>query len=498
MGLALVFTRFVMDAREPEKMFTSIVAVAALMFALFTVVLVPVDVYNVSSTRDGDGELRLTPDEIDSRMTAVRDLYLVLYGAVMFFLFIAIPFAYFYYEEAHPDRTTNARVASACQYSFALVLVLVVLVVLGIVMSGSKPSVDDQATQDYLDALLESETKTEASISFSVAVMSLLGYLCMLTFTSCGFGAMPVAMIAGSIHLDKENADVTESLLTTKERARAIQSKYISGRKMTKKDQKALEMLRRSERQLTRRSKRITATRSTCWARTARFLRPLQVVFGVFFLLVSLFVVISLLLGGVDRLQHSICGYECGFVLASPRIANPFDLLMVKLSTVFPIDYILVTALFLYFFLGTAAGLIRVSIRCFCFVLFRVRKAATVPQGVLLSVVIISLSLMSLNIMFVQLSPQYALFGSQVYRGADGALHDCTLVSPVEEACTMSQLGRFVTRISIKYPALGVSFFAGNAAFILMFFASLLLASLKGKSSSTAWNGSSDDSDEFW
>ncbi|KNC53074.1 uncharacterized protein AMSG_09373 [Thecamonas trahens ATCC 50062] len=496
--VAFAFVRFVFHAREPEKTFTSVVAVTALMFALFTVVLVPVDVYNVSSTSDEHGNARLSPADVSSRMTSVRDLYLVLYGVMLFFLFIAIPFAYFYYEEDHPDITVNARVASACKYSISVLVIVVILVVIGIVLSGAKPDVKDDQAEAYLNHLLDSETKTEASISFAIASLTVIGFMCVVTFTGCGFGAMPVAMIAGSIHLESESRDVTESLLTTKEKARAIQAKYISGRRISKKDQKALDMLRRSEKQLTRRSARIQATRNTCWAKMTRFLRPLQILFGIVFLLLTLFLTISLIIGGVDRLKHSVCGYNCGWVLSRPQISNPFDMLMVKLATVFPLDYVILLGVYLFTFLATAAGLVRVSIRCFCFLMYRVRKAATVPQGVLLSVVIISLAFMAVNVMFVQLAPQYALFGSQVYALPDGSTKPCSIEAPIEAGCVMSQVGRFVTRISIKFPVLGTVFFVGNAGVIVMTLVSMLIAALRGRETATDWNGSSDSDDDYW
>lgn len=59
---------------------------------------------------------------------------------------------------------------------------------------------------------------------------------------------MPIAMIKGRLKVEHEDAEVSESLINTRERQRALRSKYISGRRVPAKDRKAMETLKRSER----------------------------------------------------------------------------------------------------------------------------------------------------------------------------------------------------------------------------------------------------------
>jgi LMBR1 domain-containing protein 1 len=87
-----------------------------------------------------------------------------------------------------------------------------------------------------------------------------------------------------------------------------------------------------------------------------------------------------------------------------------------KLSLVFPLDYVFMVSLIIYFFLATITGIIHIGIRVLWLNLYRIKKGSTAPQGLLFSAILLTLSLLALNYtMTTTVAPSYAHFGSQVY-----------------------------------------------------------------------------------
>jgi LMBR1 domain-containing protein 1 len=118
----------------------------------------------------------------------------------------------------------------------------------------------------------------------------------------------------------------------------------------------------------------------------------------------------------VDKIAFSLCGSQCGYVINHPNLFNPINYIFVKLSKVFPLDYLFTVGLILYFFLATLTGVIYIGIRFFWMTLFKIRKGATAPQGLLVTALLLTLSLLALNYtMTTTVAPGYAHFGSQVY-----------------------------------------------------------------------------------
>merc|ERR1711967_205816 len=75
---------------------------------------------------------------------------------------------------------------------------------------------------------------------------------------------------------------------------------------------------------------------------------------GISMMVISLLVVVSLLLTLLDRLLHSPCGWSCGYTLKERLIFNPIDEIFLRLSKIFPVDFIILATLVLYIFSASA------------------------------------------------------------------------------------------------------------------------------------------------
>ncbi|KAF9988529.1 hypothetical protein BGZ65_000599 [Modicella reniformis] len=82
----------------------------------------------------------------------------------------------------------------------------------------------------------------------------------------------------------------------------------------------------------------------------------------------------------------------------------------------FPIDYFLIATVILYMFWATSKGIISIGIRVLWVNLYRFRRAATQPQGLLAATMLLTLSLVGLCYsMTMSIAPEYSMFGHQEY-----------------------------------------------------------------------------------
>ena len=99
------------------------------------------------------------------------------------------------------------------------------------------------------------------------------------------------------------------------------------------------------------------------------------------FLLLSLVVIASIILGSVDRILNSFCGASCGFIMNNPMIFNPIDTLLVTVSKVFPLDFVIIGILTIYIYFAALRGITGIGIRFLWMKLYSFKKGATMPQG---------------------------------------------------------------------------------------------------------------------
>lgn len=72
--------------------------------------------------------------------------------------------------------------------------------------------------------------------------------------------------------------------------------------------------------------------------------------------------------------------------------------------------------LIVYFFMATMSGVITIGVRFLWVSLFRIRRHATLPQGLLFATILLTLGLLALNYSITNVvAPGYAHFGSQVF-----------------------------------------------------------------------------------
>ncbi|KAL9541668.1 hypothetical protein PS6_010194 [Mucor atramentarius] len=438
-GIAWTIYGIVAANKYESEFFATFITILALGLVFSTLALLPVDIFLVSSTIDQTKGLKkdwATPDAIETMTLTMSIVYYVCYGLITLFSFLLIPFAYFFYEEYDDEESIKDRIWSALKYTSFFVVISILLFMFGLFLKPTTkaPKID----LDWFRKLL-TDSHGEKAITFVVASLVLLGMLVFIAYTAPGLSLLPISLIKGRQRIDAESEDVENRLTATRERLRVIRSKYMN-RAMPNRDQREIEELEDEERILSRRLRGIQQDKTSLVQRILSLLRPLEFLLGVLLLcftavlVVSIFLTMSDFVSSVDKIAFAICGSQCGYVIHHSNMFNPVNYIFINLQKIFPLDYVFMVGLILYFFLATMSGVIQIGVRFLWVTLFRIRKGSTAPQGLLVSAVLLTLSLLALNYtVTTTVAPGYAHFGSQVYCNFTNAIGDRDCSEHVEK-----------------------------------------------------------------
>ncbi|KAK7541055.1 putative lysosomal cobalamin transporter [Phyllosticta citribraziliensis] len=504
LAIASIFVYLYQTPRDRAASVTAI-CIFTTSALLATVLLMPVDVALVSSTNissQGRKKDWATPDKVDEIVFTLKVLYYTLYSLDAFLCLLVVPFTYFFYEEydegaeAEGTQTFGGRIWGALKYTIAFVVLVVILFLVGFFVPAARSTKQKHLDLDYFKNLL-AENHGERALTFALGLLITIGTLVYVLYTASGLALLPVAMIksAPSVSAPTLSENTAAQLESNRERQRQLERRN-EGRQdgLDSRDRRELEALLREERTLARRE-RLAAESSgqdrswlvKTWIKIEAVFRPLKLVGGVLLMLLALIIFASMLITGIDKAKNSICKAGCGYVLGHINIFQPINWILVKSSTVFPIDYIIFFFLFLFLFCASVVGIATVGIRFLWVTIFRIRKGHTSPQALLLSTVLLTLIVLAINYSVAMLvAPQYSTWGPQTYcdRPAQipggqpdcsdnkSAVKSCTELAenPVaKDVCTPSVVSTFINRVTVNFPFFGVVDFWAQFAFLAIY-----------------------------
>eukprot|EP01125_Pyxidicula_operculata_P011217 TRINITY_DN3668_c0_g1_i1.p1 TRINITY_DN3668_c0_g1~~TRINITY_DN3668_c0_g1_i1.p1 ORF type:complete len:501 (+),score=85.60 TRINITY_DN3668_c0_g1_i1:222-1505(+) len=423
---------------------------------------------------------------------AIKDLYIVLYSCVLIFAFAIIPFACFYYEAYDPEANTTClkRFWDGFKYTIGLIVIVIVLFVVGLFLNSPNQFNGNDPPDVWARKLLFVDGKAMATLSFTVACITVIGYVSWCTYTAFGLAAFPIQLMKGSKSIKEEASDIERK---RKERRSKREHEEID----SNNDRKNL--LTNEERALAKRASRLEQMNTGC-RKCLIVLRPFSVIFGALFMLLSVLIVISFALAAIDKtLNHIDCGVTCGFILKQAAFWNPLDQVFLALAGVFPVDYVIISLIILFIYYSTLRAITTIGIRFFCLKMFVFRKQRTAPQAILIAAIILMLSILALNNAIITLAPTYAMFGSQTYfdNSTDpGKEIPCSINAPDNTTCTTTQIGVIVNGININIGFFGIIFYGFTWLFVLAFFISVVVAGCMAKSSNIEEYSDDDEEDE--
>ncbi|XP_025951667.1 lysosomal cobalamin transport escort protein LMBD1 isoform X3 [Dromaius novaehollandiae] len=362
---------------------------------------------------------------------------------------------------------------------------------------------DANVSRQIEDTVLYGYYNGLTALSFSISSLTVIGMLAAITYTAYGMSALPLNLIKGTTSAAYERLENTEDIEEVEHHILRIKSKCRDGRPLSSRDRRAVQQLEERLRTLRRRERHLEFIEKSWWTKFCEAIRPLKIVWGVFFIIVALLFTVSLFLSNLDKALHS-AGFDSGFIILGTNLTNPLNMLLPVLQTVFPLDYILITTIVMYFIFTSMAGIRNMGIWFFWIRLYKIRRGKTRPQALLFLCMILLLIVLHTSYMIYSLAPQYVMYGSQKYlvqqsnKTIDGQWRnvttfvskDCDADAP-EDQCIVTRTYLFLH----KFWFFSAVYYFGNWAFIVVFLIGLIVSCCKGKKSVIEGEVDEDDSD---
>lgn len=482
--LSYVVYHYFVDPQESYWLST-VAVVLSLTVSILCAMLIPVDIYVIS-----EGDIKSESLHMTISQDHVRNAYLTLFASLLFLAFCLVPHAYFYGEErgsGFDDEKMDSKscVTAARSTAFFVGFILFLLVVSLNFRPGHTETLDkawesqDKAAR-WVSDLLDTEHQGLNAISFSIACLTVLGVMGWILYTAYGMAALPFAWLRGKQSAMEQRQDLEQSIASIREKYRIIQAKYPSREdgtvdlsRMKAIDRKELSRLQREYKNLMQHNYKLQEIEKRAGMVIPRLLQilvPFRWAIGVGMMCISLLVAVSLLLTLIDRLLNSDCGLSCGYTLKERRIFNPADEIFLRLSEIFPMDFLVLGVLVLYIFTASVFGIVCLGIRFLCFTMYALRVRKSMPQALLVLCNVMAYILLALCMALLTIAPNYTAFGSQTVKTTDGSAGRCSLERQESvQSCQVSVISAFFTRIAIAMPLFSMVYFFANWAFIVVF-----------------------------
>ncbi|KFV08464.1 putative lysosomal cobalamin transporter, partial [Tauraco erythrolophus] len=317
-----------------------------------------------------------------------------------------------------------------------------------------------------------------------------------------GMSALPLNLIKGTTSAAYERLENTEDIEEVEQHLLRIKSKCRDGRPLSSRDRRTVQQLEERLRTLRRRERHLESIEKSWWTKFCEAIRPLKIVWGVFFIIVALLFTVSLFLSNLDKALHS-AGFDSGFIILGTNLTNPLNMLLPVLQTVFPLDYILITTIVMYFIFTSMAGIRNMGIWFFWIRLYKIRRGKTRPQALLFLCMILLLIVLHTSYMIYSLAPQYVMYGSQKYlvqctcktqlakTGTERPALALVLFAFLSDQCIVTRTYLFLH----KFWFFSAAYYFGNWAFIAVFLIGLIVSCCKGKKSVIEGEVDEEDSD---
>ena len=503
--LAAAITTFTWQTPRERSAIVSIVAIISLTSLLATVLLLPVDIALVSATGSaslGAKKDWATPERVDGILFTLKVVYYCLYSFDALLCLLVIPFAYFWHEEydeiefEEEGRTWTSRLFAAAKYTLFFVALVVILFLIGFFVPAAGDNSKSHWDLDYFKKLI-SQNHGEKALTFALGLLVTLGTFLYIIYTGAGLALLPISFIKSAPRMSAPQLhDTTSSQLEqNRERQRQLEMRN-TGREegMSRKDQRELDALLREEQTLVRRERLAAEAQGegrsriyNIWLKICTIFRPIKMLGGIFLLLLSLLIWVSMLITGIDKAKNSICKEKCGYILGKIHVFQPMNFIFLKSAAVFPIDYILMALFILFLFGSSIHGIAAIGIRFLWIRIFQIRRGRTAPQALLMATIMLGLIILAINYATAMLvAPQYATYGTQTFctieprhpgeqpncKGHSDMVQSCSeaLDYPhAKDVCTPSMMSTFLNRISITWPVFGAIDFWAQFAFLAVF-----------------------------
>uniref|UniRef100_A0A9J8CSB3 Lysosomal cobalamin transport escort protein LMBD1 n=1 Tax=Cyprinus carpio carpio TaxID=630221 RepID=A0A9J8CSB3_CYPCA len=481
------------QSRQESEVISTITAICALAIALITSALLPVDIFLVSFMKYPNGTYKEWAANNETRQQIENTVlygYYTLYSIILLCVFLWIPFVYFYYEEKDEDNSNKClQVKNALKYTIGFVIVCSALLLIGTFVPLESPPNRNSTQWEKVQYLFEELGSSRNSVLLTLAEK-----------TAYGMSVLPLNLIKGTRSILYERLENTEDTEEVEHQIDKLKAKCADGRPLSMRDRRNLQDLEAKLQVLRRQGRHLEIAERNCCNKVGSALRPMKILLGVFFILVALLFFVTLFISNLDKALHS-AGISTGFIIFGTNLTNPLNELLLALQPVFPLDYVLITIITMYFVFTSMAGIRNMGIWFFWIRLYKIRPQRTRPQALLFLCMILLLIVLHTSYMIYSLAPQYVMYGSQKYllqvRSDPSQGNHTAAITKIcdadapEDQCTVTRSYLFLH----KFWFFSTIYYFGNWAFLVVFLIGLVVSCCKGKKSVIEGEVDADDSD---
>lgn len=506
-----LFVLWLRSVRENESSaITNIIIAICLCVTICGALLIPVDVFLVSSMKNANGTYQEWAKDVKIRQEYLFDIqmvYYVLFCVVLTMTFLVLPLTFFYHttsplaedEEDLVDETFGRKFCRALKYTSASIALLVVLILLGIFLPFETSKLQG-GVSEYFEGrwtAFKTEEGLFETIVFLMNSLSIVGLFLLVIYTALGIASLPCDFIRGTNQIFNSISQVESEIKEAEDRLSNLTNNEDG---MNTFEQDEVSRLEEELSTLNRRKTELVDSSRGCFLFCYRIFRPFQVIMGLLFLLLGLLIFMSLMLNNIDKAIHSSA--KEGYILKNGTLPNPMDMALVCLQNAFPLDYILYLCMVLFFLITSISGVKRIGIRFMWLPLYKIAPHSTKPQALALMSLTLILILVASNILFFSVAPDYTTFGSQRFSISNPdnqtSIEHCNNVHAPEAECNMTIIATFLLAFHTKAWIFGAVYYWLTWIFIVILFVgtsiSLFQCTRRGR---RLVSNHSDDEDEL-
>lgn len=483
LSIAIYLNKFV--SRYKHRYESNPLCTFTVRFCLFVVFLItfilPIDILLVSIVKNPDGTFKKwATDETLARIEdGVFQTYYTLYGVASSLIFIFIPFLHFFNDESNSSST--GRLHSAIRYTFAFLLLMIVLFVCGayIYPENLGPSnIFDKIT-------LKGETKFQSALTFVLAIVTTIGLIDVSFYTASGIFSWPIGLLLGTSSLSSRYDCVSDRVdLLRIQIANLRQKSRVE--QLSQRDQERLDKAEEELARLDREEALLAGQRHSWTYKLRKVIRPTQIVFGTIFGAVSLIILTTLITVNTDRIMHSN-GPKQGYVLLKPTLFNPLEYVFTKLQDYIffgPMPLLLVVC---FLIVATISGIRNLGLWFMLSRLYRIKVGRTQPQALLFFCMTMMFAALSFNLLLYSMAPQYITFGNQKYKSQStygnstvGETKPCTM-DDYHKECIITRSSALLMRMMSQVWLFGAIFYWSSWIFVAVGTVSFIAYLYRGK-----------------
>ncbi|KAF7488373.1 putative lysosomal cobalamin transporter [Sarcoptes scabiei] len=478
---------------------TTITAITSLVIALLTCSLLPIDIFIVSSMKYPNGTFKewASNETIRNHFeNQVLYSYYSVYSLIFVFIFVILPFMYFYYEEREITFDSNPFFRSL-KRTILVELIFIILVSCYFLITTLylKPGPNTHQNETWIDKFKNiidelEKNSGEDTISILLNILTFFGVSIVAFYTAFGMFSWPINWIKGTKSARNQMQEIEDRHLNNAFNINCLREKLRTTGHLTDSELNRLNRLEEQERRTNIEERFVNSYRNSLFYRFRYLIRPIQIFSGIIILLISLLIWISLTITNVDKALHSV-GWKMGFVLNNATLPNPIDLILSQMQKIYPMDYIFVLMLSFSLVIYTMSGFQNIGMRYLCVQFYKIVPGKTAPQALLFLFALIMLAILGMNILFFSAFPHYATYGSQYFQEQTIVNNTITLLtkkcqldSP-QDACTVTRMSALLLRFFYKANLFGIFYYCMMWAFLIVSLGSFVYVTFKPKQTIT-------------